>query len=129
MAELPPAPALTPDRVGRIYAQAAADGLSGGIMVHGVVREAAFAPGVIGRCRDEIRGMLAELPDQFRRASGGWSFLNACNDRYGNQWTGLHAVMEQLFMLGMSAGLVTEVFDRGMWPALPGGMPYYVIDL
>lgn len=75
-----------------------------------------------------ILAMLLELPDEFRAsAGGGWSFLNACMDRHGNQWTGLHARMAQLFALGMGAGLVECQLPRSVWDVLPGGMPYYVI--
>lgn len=75
-----------------------------------------------------IAGLLLELPDEFKASGGGgWSFLNACNDRHGNQWTGLHRTMERLFMLGMGIGMVTCQLPREMWDALPGGMPYYVV--
>ena len=74
--------------------------------------------------------MLSELPDEFRvSGGGGWSFLQACNDRHGTQWTGFHQAMEELFMLGMAAGLVTELLPRDLWDALPGGMPYYAVKL
>lgn len=88
----------------------------------------------VAAAREEIAGLLAELPDEFRsvdnpNGGGGWTFLNACLDRHGNQWTGVHQTMEQLFLLGMAAGLVTELMPRELWSSLPGGMPYYVIDL
>lgn len=54
-----------------------------------------------------ILAMLLELPEQFRQSGGGgWSFLNACDDRHGNQWTGLHRTMAMLFGLGLGLGLV-----------------------
>jgi len=56
------------------------------------------------------------------------SFLNACQDRNGNQWTDLHQRMEQLFVLGQAAGFVSCLLPRDMWAALPGGMPYYVVS-
>ena len=71
-----------------------------------------------------IRSMLDELPVEFK---DGWSFLNACNDKHGNQWTGLHMKMEALFVLGMGAGLVIDLMPRRMWDSLPGGMPYYQV--
>jgi hypothetical protein len=78
----------------------------------------------------EIRAMLAELPDQYRKSGGGgWSFLNACDDRHGTQWTGFHRTMEHLFMLGLAIGAVTLLMPRELWDALPGGMPYYMVDV
>jgi hypothetical protein len=72
--------------------------------------------------------MLAELPDMFKESGGGgWSFLNACDDRHGNQWTGLHQRMEQLFQLGIGIDKVECQLPREVWPALPGGMPYYIV--
>lgn len=75
-----------------------------------------------------ILAMLLELPTEFRAsAGGGWSFLNACNDRHGNQWTGLHRTMAQLFAMGQGLGLVACLLPRDLWEALPGGVPYYAI--
>jgi hypothetical protein len=75
-----------------------------------------------------IFAMLMELPEEFRESSGGgWSFLQACDDRHGRQWTGLHLRTAQLFVLGQAAGLVECQLPREVWPALPGGMPYYLI--
>ncbi len=89
-----------------------------------------FHPGRLASHRGEISEMLAELPDQFRRSGGGgWSFLNACVDRSGEQWTGLHQRMEQLFQLGEATGLVKCLLPREAWSVLPGGLPYYSVDL
>jgi hypothetical protein len=75
-----------------------------------------------------IAFLLGELPDEFKASGGGgWSFLNACNDRHGRLWTGLHSTMDKLFMLGMGVGLVECQLPRDMWVVLPGGMPYYLV--
>ncbi len=76
----------------------------------------------------EIGRLLMELPEEFRAdKGGGWSFLNACQDRHGNQWTGLHATMEKLLMLGLASKQATILVDREMWDILPGGMPYFAV--
>jgi hypothetical protein len=50
-------------------------------------------------------------------------------DKDGNQWTGLHLVMEQLFMLGLATDQANWCMpDREIWKSLPGGMPYVVVD-
>ena len=98
------------------------------VKAEGIVRNVRFHPGRLESHRAEIVAMLDELPEQFHEKSGGgWSFLNACNDKHDNQWTGLHQTMEQLFQLGIGIGKVKSLMPRGMWSALPGGMPYYVI--
>lgn len=97
--------------------------------VEGVLRSAAFVPRRVAEHRAEIRQMVEELPEEFRADSegGGWSFLQGCTDRHGNQWTDLHATVEQLFMLGLATGDVIELAPRGVWRMLPGGMPYYAV--
>ncbi|MGV6875870.1 hypothetical protein ACUSIJ_24695 [Pseudochelatococcus sp. B33] len=83
---------------------------------------------VAGREAD-IEAMLAQLPDEFQAAGGGgWSFLNACMDRGGGQWTGMHPTMDKLFMLGIAAGKARFLLPRDLWSALPGGMPYVVVN-
>lgn len=63
-----------------------------------------------------------------KSSGGGWTFLNACHDRHGNLWTGFHRRMEELFMLGLAIGKVHCLFPRDLWDALPGGMPFYMVD-
>lgn len=98
-------------------------------IIDGITRKFAFNPKVIEENANQIENLLKELPDPFMMPKGGgWSFLQACQDKHGNQWTGSHAVMEELFCLGMAAGKVQCVFeDRELWTTLPGGMPYYVV--
>jgi len=72
--------------------------------------------------------MLSQLPKEFYKDSGGgMTFLNACNNSNGEQWTGLHSVMEQLFVLGIASSKVECLLPRDIWSMLLGGMPYYVI--
>jgi hypothetical protein len=102
----------------------------GAVTAEGILRTYAFHPERLESHREEITAMLKELPEQFKRSGGGgWSFLNACDDRNGVQWTGLHLRMEQLFCLGIGLDLVAWALPRDMWAALPGGMPYVVVKL
>ncbi len=99
------------------------------LVIEGIAKTYGFHPGRISEYASRIGDLLAELPLAFRRThGGGWSFLNACDDRDGNQWTGLHVEMEALFCLGIAAGKARWLVDRDMWSAFPGGMPYVVID-
>ena len=101
----------------------------GAICVEGIMHKVAFHPDRITQHRSKIRGFLLELPDCFHRGTGGgWSFLNACMDRHGHQW-GEQLTADQLFSLGMAIGAVVVPFGREMWSMLPGGMPYYCVDV
>jgi hypothetical protein len=98
----------------------------------GILHKANFATKRLDERKGEIAGMLAQLPTEFKSVSnggkGGWSFLNACQDCDGHQWTGLHLTMEQLVLLGLATGQVKYCFsDREIWAALPGGMPYFMV--
>ena len=98
------------------------------VKAEGITNNVGFHPERLESHKTEIEEMLDELPDKFKKSGGGGSsFLNACNDKHGNQWTGLHQRMEQLFQLGVGIGKVQNQMSREMWSVLPGGMPYYVI--
>ena len=98
------------------------------VKAEGIVRNVGFHPARLESHKTEIVAMLDELPEQFQEKSGGgWSFLNACNDKHGNQWTGLHQTMEQLFQLGIGIGKVKSALPRELWSLLPGAMPYYIV--
>lgn len=98
------------------------------VMVNGIVHEFGFHPERLAGHRTEIGELLTELPDEFHISrGGGWTFLNACMDREGNQW-GEHMNMEQLLVLGIATKQARFLMDdRKLWKALPGGMPYFSI--
>jgi hypothetical protein len=97
------------------------------VKAEGIVINVGFHPGRLAAHKEQIAELLAELPAEFQESTGGgMSFLNACNDKYGQQW-GEHQQMEQLFQLGVASGLAKCLLPRKFWPALPGGMPYYVV--
>ncbi len=120
---------LTAVRVEELFLQClAATAGEGSIVVQGIVNTAAFRPEAIEEHREEIGALLAELPEPFQEnGGGGWSFLNACDDKHGNQWTGSQRTVEHLFMLGLASGQVTELVPRDLWPTISGGMPYYMV--
>ena len=103
----------------------------GVVIVEGVVGIFVFDELKLELHRSEILELLNELPQEFHDedegGGGGWSFLNACNDRHGNQWTGNHAQMEALFCLGMGIGAVESQLPRELWSLLPGSVPYYKV--
>lgn len=123
---------LDPERVNQIFCECLICGnevTSLNVQAEGVTNTASFDTFRLQSHKAEIESLLDELPEQFKRSvGGGWSFLSACNDKHGNQWTGLHARMEQLFQLGIAIGRVKPLLPKKMWNVFPGGMPYYVID-
>lgn len=99
------------------------------VKAEGIVTRVGFHPQRLEEHKAEIAELLDLLPDTFKRTGGGGMlFLNACFDRNDVQWTGMHSAVEQLFLLGLATGKVTELMPRELWSAMPGGMPYYVID-
>lgn len=100
---------------------------TGHVPVRGVVVNFGFRPAGLEARRAEIIALMSELPDQFMHSkAGGWSFLNACQDRHGTQW-GEHRDIEALVCLGIGIGRAKWLFPREMWSAFPGGMPYFVV--
>ena len=74
-----------------------------------------------------IISFLKQLPDEFQLSKGGgWSFLNACIDKEGNQW-GEHKHIEWLIALPNALDLIHFSLPKEMWVLLPGKMPYFVI--
>lgn len=98
------------------------------IKVVGVRHYIGFHP---ERCRgheQDVRQMLACLDNSFKTTGGcGMSFLRMCEDNAGNEWTGDHAVMDQLVCLGIALDLVT-LTPRELNEMLPGGMPYVTVN-
>ena len=101
---------------------------SNAVIVEGIRAKFGFDPKKLEENKENISSMLDELPDEFKKNSGGgMSFLNACMTKNGNQW-GEHQNVEQLFCLGMAIGRVELLMPREMWQILPGGMPYYCVN-
>jgi len=98
------------------------------VIAEGISCTVGFHPERLKQHTDEIKKILLELPEPFMETGGGgMSFLNACDDRHGNQWTGMHSTMEYLFLLGIGIGMVRCLVPKSMWKVLPGGVPYYVV--
>lgn len=99
------------------------------VAAEGIITNVGFHPGRLESHTRDIGDMLSELPDSFMaNGGGGMSFLNACMTKDDVQW-GEHQQMEQLFQLGQAVGFVKSLMPREMWGALPGGMPYYSVEV
>lgn len=126
------APTIDSERVDAIFRDClfnADEETSSHVKAEGIVRNVEFHPERLNGHKAEIEAMLDELPDTFKKSGGGgMSFLNACEDKHGNQWTGQHQRMEQLFQLGIGVGKAEFLMPREIWDCLPGGMPYYIVN-
>lgn len=93
------------------------------LLVDGIVNKYAFHPDRVAAAKPEIDALLSELPDNFhQKKGGGWSFLNACEDKNGELW-GQHQDIERLICLGIAANSASWMM-KDMANILPGGMPY-----
>jgi len=122
---------LTPEKVENIFMDCffkENENKENPIIVEGITGKFGFHPQRIENNKKEIYKLLMELPEKFRKnVGGGWSFLNACIDKNGSQWTGEHKIMEQLFCLGIAIGAAEWLTPRSMWDVFPGAMPYCAI--
>lgn len=103
----------------------------GAVVTDGILNKTAFHPGRLEGHRQDIIDMLHGLPTEFQSTTngggGGWSFLNACMDNEGGQWTGMHQTQDMLVQLGIGIGAADYLLPRDIWSALPGGMPYFAV--
>jgi hypothetical protein len=99
------------------------------VVGEGVMSKFGFHPDRLESHKEDLSLMLKCLPASFQAENGGgMSFLNACNDKDGKQWTGMHNIMEMLFAMGVALGLAKYLMPRDMWGMMPGGMPYIAIN-
>ncbi len=100
------------------------------VMAEGVMRNVGFHPDRLESHRADVAAMLSELPPEFMHdnSSGGWSFLAACMTKNGEQW-GEHPNIDELLLLGGALNMVKYLLPREMWNVLPGGMPYFTVNL
>lgn len=132
-------PLISAERVEDILRDCLFDSIDGDppegsyVRANGIIHDYGFDPAKLEIHRDEVAGMLKNLPIQFRSTDvgggGGWSFLNACQDANDVQWTGLHQTMEHLLCLGIAMDLAKWLMPRETWSAFPGGMPYVLVNV
>jgi len=99
------------------------------VLAKGVQNEFGFNPERLAKNEETIIEFLKQLPENFRvDKGGGWSFLSAIDTIDGTQWA-QHQNVDELMCLGLAIGRVKFLLPREMWNALPGGMPYFSIDV
>lgn len=100
------------------------------IAAEGVVSQFGFNKERIDENAARIRELLQELPIEFQPTvaggGGGWTFLNACQDKNGELW-GQQRDVDELLTLGIASGWASISMPRDMWNVLPGGVPYFEV--
>lgn len=100
----------------------------GAFIGKGIVRTFGFHGERLKSHDEEVKDLLRNLDGNFMKSNGGgWSFLNMPFDKFGNQW-GEQIDAETLLAIGNALGYVDFCLPKEMWGALPGGVPYIVID-
>ena len=94
------------------------------VKVEGLTHMFGLHPQRLEDKRELVTALLAELPAEFKK---GWSFLNLCITKDGEQWTSMHRVCEQLVVMAIGLGLMEYCMPREKWKFLTGGVPYLMI--
>lgn len=92
------------------------------VVAEGVRVRIGFHPERIRQAKDEISAMIDSL-DPSIDTDEGISFLNICQDKNGNLWTGLHQICDELVTMGIALELLEYVLPRDLWMLMPGGVP------
>jgi hypothetical protein len=99
------------------------------VEAEGLATRFRFHPSRLRERLSAIAEQLRGLPAPFHaEGGGGFTFLGANETRDGELW-GEHEDVERLVCLGIAAGFVSYCAERKFWAALPGGMPYFVVDI
>jgi len=123
---------IDPNRVTELYGECLLNEADDPVDVEGIVHPCRFSEAKLIEHATEIGQMLGEMQDTFKPVEkgggGGWSFLNVCEDRHGELWTGLHWTCEMLIQLGIGTGQASWLGPRELWKAFPGGVPYVLVN-
>lgn len=94
------------------------------VKVEGITRPFGLHARRLEEKRELVNSLLAELPAEFKE---GFTFLNLCTTKDGEQWTGLHKICEELVVMALGLGIMEYCLPRKLWEILPGGVPYLKI--
>lgn len=119
---------LTAENVEKVFRECFSENKENIVKCDVVAHSFSFCKDKLQENKQNIVDMLSCLPKEFmQNTGGGYSFLMACNDKDGHQWTGLHLTMEKLFALGIGIEKVKCLLPRELWQMMPGGMPYFMV--
>lgn len=103
------------------------------IFVESVASKVLFNPDRIAESREEIRSILRDMDSKFMKQTpeddkSGYSFLAMPFDKDGVHWCE-QPTADLLVALGIACGFIEYLVPREAWPSLPGGVPYFVINI
>ena len=105
------------------------EGFAAPVVVEGITATFCLNPERLNKKKDQVIEWLSEFEDGFMEGKGGGqSFLALCQTRDGVQW-GEQRDCQNLLVLAIGLNLMNYCAPREMWKALPGQMPYIVINL
>ena len=100
------------------------------VKVEAVADTYGFSQANLETVKDNIIELLMQLSESFFKGIGdGDSFSNAVRNDRGIVWTKSQVEVDQLLALGLGIGMITYSLPRDMWAILPGGMPYFTINM
>lgn len=94
------------------------------VKVEGLTSMFGLHPQRLEEKRELVTALFSELPANFKE---GWTFLNLCITKDGEQWTNMQRICEQLVVMAIGLELMEYCMPREMWAILPGGVPYLII--
>ena len=95
------------------------------VSVEGVVFSYGLRKDKVQHYEKDIINLLQQLSPDF---SAGASFLQMCQTKEKEIWTGDQKLMNSLLCLGLAIGKIQYCTkDKRLWDAMPGGMPYIFI--
>lgn len=107
---------LSAENVEKIFKECFSENTDGTVKCDVVINSYSFCAKKLQENKQNIVDMLYCLPKGFmQNIGGGHSFLMACYDKDGNQWTDLHSTMEKLFALGIGINKVKCSLPRELW--------------
>ena len=95
------------------------------VQVEGITNIFGLHPQRLEEQRETVTALVAELPPIFKE---GYSFLKLCENKNGEQWTGLQRTMQELMVMAVGLELMSYCLPREVWPVLPGGVPYVIFN-
>jgi len=92
------------------------------VKTNGIAVNIEFHPTRLDSHKRRIGEIVGNLSKEFVEG-GGWTFLNMCLDKNGNQWTSFHKVQDQLLCLAVGTNQ-GKILMAEMASVMPGGVPY-----
>ena len=88
----------------------------------GIKRAAVFNTQRLAKNKESI----IEMIDALSEFESEVPFTALCVDKYGRQWTGEYAIVDELVQLGVAVETLSYLYDRNEWSSLPGGVPFII---